>query len=142
MNIPSVPRDKVLRIDGLPVMPLIPLILLKLQAWQDHRSAFKAYLSSKQWTDVSDLRILLPIAIRRGDSLKKETHWVPVSFTSAAKERIGWYLESYRDQAGLWKQIGVEPSRKVSTTSRSHYRRSSSMSADELADMVASERFR
>ncbi|KAI0803200.1 hypothetical protein BC629DRAFT_1438256 [Irpex lacteus] len=52
MNIPDVPREHIVTIDGFPVMPMIPLLLLKLQAWTDHRAATKPYLHDKQYQDV------------------------------------------------------------------------------------------
>lgn len=91
MNIPLVPIDNILHIERLPMMPLIPLILLKLQAWEDHRNALRPYLQDKQHTDAADLARLLPIAIRRGDSLRKES-WMPETFVIAAKQRIQRYL--------------------------------------------------
>jgi hypothetical protein len=39
MNIPRVPRELIKRVQNLPVMPLAGILLLKLQAWEDHRNA-------------------------------------------------------------------------------------------------------
>ena len=142
MNIPSVPREKIVHIDSLPSMPLIPLILLKLQAWEDHRNAFKSYHRMKQWTDVNDLELLLPIAISRRDSLEKET-WLPGSFVSAAKDRITRYLQHYPGQAKSWAQIGVA-SRGTSHGSGSTLaktRKDKYSSVNELSDLMKSTRF-
>nr|GAT54553.1 predicted protein [Mycena chlorophos] len=47
MNIPSVPTKRIVREKqrgDLPLMPFLPLLLLKFQAWQDHGEADKDYL--------------------------------------------------------------------------------------------------
>ncbi|GJE93051.1 hypothetical protein PsYK624_092100 [Phanerochaete sordida] len=106
MNIPSIPSEHIISIDGLPVMPLIPLIILKLQAWEDHRDATKSYLNSKQHTDAADLARLLPIAIRRGDNVRRES-WLPQTFVEAARRRLKRYLGHFPAQAQEWKQIGL-----------------------------------
>jgi hypothetical protein len=107
MNIPNVPVERVLLIDGLPVMPLIPLILLKLQAWEDHRKALQSWQRAKQWVDSEDLGRLLPIAAHRKDNLKNEM-WIPESFVRAAKVRLSLYLVLYGEQ-DQWRRIGLLP---------------------------------
>ena len=67
MSIPDVPTDKIKHRGNYPVMPLIPLILLKLQAWEDHENAFRSWQREKSVVDLADLGRLLPIASRRGD---------------------------------------------------------------------------
>ncbi|EKM57340.1 uncharacterized protein PHACADRAFT_255052, partial [Phanerochaete carnosa HHB-10118-sp] len=111
MNIPAVPTASVLRIDELPVMPLIPLILLKLQAWEDHLLASKFYLRVKHYTDAADLAQLLPIAIRRGNSIRQES-WIPETFVAAARKRLEVYLVWYPTQARQWEQIGLKKASK------------------------------
>ena len=113
MNIPSVPRDKILHIDNLPAMPIIPLMLLKLQAWEDHRTSDKSYYREKQWTDVADLGRMLPIAVKQKASLEKDQSWLPDTFVSAAKARIERYLAVYGEQASMWEAIGVRPVTQV-----------------------------
>ncbi|KAI0347956.1 hypothetical protein BDW22DRAFT_36981 [Trametopsis cervina] len=108
MNIPDVPTKHILSIDDYPVMPMIPLLLLKLQAWEDHRNAVKDYLRDKQWQDVRDINEMLDIAARRGDKIKDVSDWVPQDFIAAATPRVSKFLEQvYLSQPELWKAIGV-----------------------------------
>lgn len=115
MNIPNVPLNKIVHSNGLPAMPLIPLIMLKLQAWEDHRNHHKSYMQVKQYTDVSDLEVLLPIAIRDGKSVGTES-WLPSSFVTAARERVLRFLVSHPLQSHNWSRVGF--SVPPSTTSR------------------------
>lgn len=117
MNIPDVPSDKVVLLKGLPAMPLIGLIMLKLQAWEDHRNHNKNYMQVKQFTDVSDLEVLLPIAIRDGLSLDTES-WIPASFVMAARERILRFLVSYPTQSQNWRRIGFSVASSTIRTRR------------------------
>lgn len=45
-----------------PLMPFLPLLLLKLQAWQDHGESAKLFMRDKQPTDVQDILELLRLA--------------------------------------------------------------------------------
>ncbi|KAG9218566.1 hypothetical protein PLEOSDRAFT_27394 [Pleurotus ostreatus PC15] len=111
MSIPDVPRGySVVTISGewkgLPLMPFIPLLMLKLQAWMDHRQADKQYLREKQHTDVRDIGELLDIGMRRKYTLAAERAWIPASFIQAAERRIPEYLVYYPLTADEWKKIG------------------------------------
>ena len=105
MNIPAIPAAHVLRIDGLPTMPIIPLILLKLQAWDHHHHSSKLRQDQAQRGDAADLARLLPIAIRRGDSVKEEG-WMPDVFVHATQQRLEQYLVVHPSQRLMWNQIG------------------------------------
>lgn len=107
MNIPDVPREHIVTIDRFPVMPMIPLLLLKLQAWMDHRAATKPYLHDKQYQDVQDIRELLTIAARRADNIK-EASWVPSEFMAAAKPRIEEFRALISRDREPWKAIGYK----------------------------------
>lgn len=111
MNIPDVPRGCAVATisgewKGLPLMPFIPLLMLKLQAWMDHRQADKQYLREKQHTDVRDIGELLDIGMRRKYNLAGERAWIPTSFIQAAERRIPEYLVYFPQTADKWKKIG------------------------------------
>ena len=90
-------------------MPLIPLLLLKLQGWDDHRSAARADLQQKQYVDIRDVSQLLQIAVTRGETLQGELEWLPTKFVNAGRARLAKYLQTLRPtNAGSWKQIGFE----------------------------------
>ena len=108
MNIPAVPNEQVVHIDRLPVMPLLALMILKLQAWEDHRNSPKPWQRPKQYVHAKDLKGLLPIAIRRGESLQTEHYaWIPSSLIEAAQSRVTRYILYFPKQAQQWRQIGV-----------------------------------
>ncbi|CAL1712785.1 unnamed protein product [Somion occarium] len=93
MNIPFTPTDKIVYLSDLPVMPLIPLLLLKLQAWSDHRASYRLDFQAKQHTDARDILRLLKIAVRKGEHLDKVA-WLPSTFVDAGKERVVKFQDS------------------------------------------------
>lgn len=121
MNIPFVDAHRIVRIASTPLMPFIPLLLLKLQAWDDHRKSTRYDFQAKQYVDVRDIEKLLVIAVKRKENLNKEAEWLPQSFVQAAKERVQRFVTlaslGSRDQ---WSQIGFSMTRtsRPSHTSR------------------------
>ncbi|KAJ7737764.1 hypothetical protein B0H16DRAFT_1695046 [Mycena metata] len=110
MNIPAVPIPRIAyrksRSD-LPLMPFLPLLLLKLQAWQDHGEADKLYLQAKQHVDVRDIDELLELAVSKyGIDLKKDGKWLPESFLKAAVRRVKAYVRRFPESAENWSAIG------------------------------------
>ncbi|CAL1712784.1 unnamed protein product [Somion occarium] len=84
---------KIVYLSDLPVMPLIPLLLLKLQAWSDHRASYRLDFQAKQHTDARDILRLLKIAVRKGEHLDKVA-WLPSTFVDAGKERVVKFQDS------------------------------------------------
>jgi len=110
MNIPAVPVPRIVyrrsRSD-LPLMPFLPLLLLKLQAWMDHRAASKLYLRQKQHVDVRDIDELLELAIEKYDvNVKRDGKWLPESFLRAAATRVKVYVQNFPESAAHWKDLG------------------------------------
>ncbi|KAJ7154508.1 hypothetical protein C8R46DRAFT_439348 [Mycena filopes] len=110
MNIPAVPLQQIVcrrsRSD-LPLMPFLPLLLLKLQAWMDHGEAEKYYLRAKQSVDVRDIDELLELAgSKYNTDLKREGKWLPESFVKAAAQRVRAYVRKYPEEADSWRAIG------------------------------------
>ncbi|KAJ7446571.1 hypothetical protein FB451DRAFT_1567791 [Mycena latifolia] len=110
MNIPAVPVPRIAyhrSRSALPLMPFLPLLLLKLQAWMDHREAAKYYLVIKQYVDVQDIGDLLELAVSKYEvDLRKDGKWLPESFVRAAAKRVKAYIRSYPDSAEHWRDIG------------------------------------
>ncbi|KAI0325240.1 hypothetical protein GY45DRAFT_1374894 [Cubamyces sp. BRFM 1775] len=75
MNIPNVPHDRIVSKSPhhIPLMPLIPHLLLKLQAWSDHRASHRSDQRMKQYTDVRDIDQLLDIVLRSGEHVRPPT---------------------------------------------------------------------
>jgi hypothetical protein len=110
MNIPSVPVARITyrkTCSELPLMPFLPLLLLKLQAWIDHGEAEKSYLRMKQYVDVRDIGELLELAVSKYDvDVKKDGKWLPESFVKAGGKRVRAYVKSHPDSVESWRAIG------------------------------------
>ncbi|KAF7292059.1 Helicase ATP-binding domain-containing protein [Mycena indigotica] len=93
----------------LPLMPFLPLLLLKLQAWQDHGEASKTYLQLKQYTDVRDIGEMLEIAGSKYAGLDvggEDGKWLPATFVRDAKRRVRLYVRSHPETAERWAELG------------------------------------
>lgn len=70
LNIPNVPAKYVIKKPvqtyNLPVMPFIPLLCLKVQAWAHHRVADQRHLRAKVTQDYFDIQELLRVAKENG----------------------------------------------------------------------------
>jgi len=123
MNIPDVPSRHIVTIRSIPVMPFIPQLLLKLQAWSDHRVAVREYMRVKQHVDVTDITQLFTIARRRGETIgRSSSAWIPKDFIDAAQRRVHEYISSFPQSASSWKALGFEVKR-VQIVNASHQRR-------------------
>jgi hypothetical protein len=109
MNIPSVPRSHITytQVPDVPVMPLLAVILLKLQGWMDHRDSEREDFQEKQYVDVDDIRDMLEI-LRQNFSTQtlKSQKWMPRSFVNAAKARVDEFVEAFPDTMEYWWDIG------------------------------------
>ncbi|TFK89416.1 hypothetical protein K466DRAFT_486906 [Polyporus arcularius HHB13444] len=106
MNIPDVPHARIATRSGLPLMPLIPQLLLKLQAWSDHRAATQSHLRMKQYVDVRDIDALLAIAVREG-ARAEDARWLPQLHFRVARERVSRYILTSPSTADQWKMLGL-----------------------------------
>jgi hypothetical protein len=90
----------------LPAAPFSIVLLLKLQAWSQHRAAFKFYLNTKRHTDARDLETLVPLAASKGVRISETV--LPSSFVEAAKTRVLEYIREYPASGTVsgWRTIG------------------------------------
>ena len=110
MDIPLIASHRILRINDIPVMPIIALLLLKLQGWSDHRASTRLDMQEKQYVDIRDINQLLQFAVDRGESVQQAT-WLPESFVEAGQERLNKYLTTTRPvSASSWSDIGFDTS--------------------------------
>ncbi|KAI0321527.1 hypothetical protein OF83DRAFT_1020137, partial [Amylostereum chailletii] len=109
MDIPWVPASRSVWFQNktLPSMPFFPLLLLKLQAWDDHRNASfrRPDLREKQHVDVQDIDQLLVIAARKGVH-RKDSGWLPATFISEGERRVRSYTIAYPASLRPWAAIG------------------------------------
>lgn len=106
MAIPSVPSHHIELVEGLPVMPLAGVLLLKLQAWQDHCDSAQEYANLKQHVDAADIRQMLRAALTCRMRPAKED-WLPDMIVTAGRERVALFLVSHADTAPEWRKLGM-----------------------------------
>ena len=90
-----------------PAMPILPLLLLKLQAWSDHRSSRYMDKILKQHIDARDIEELLEVCLGR---LKERLKGVgalelPASFVDAGKRRIREFSLYYPNTQTQWNEL-------------------------------------
>ncbi|CDO76315.1 hypothetical protein BN946_scf184751.g7 [Trametes cinnabarina] len=108
LNIPVVPQRDIVWISGYPVMPLIPLLLLKLQGLVDHRRSTRRDEQEKQHVDASDVWTLLQLAVERRQNVwQSKMQWVPRSLVYAADGHVADYIDEYPRTAAPWRSIGL-----------------------------------
>jgi hypothetical protein len=90
MNIPRIPSERIEHINGLPVMPFIPLLLLKMQAWEDHGEAAQLHLRLKQYDDVRDIKELLRIQVAK-ERTKSHVGWLAEDFVNKGIARMALF---------------------------------------------------
>ena len=66
LNIPRISWRKLIDIDDIPVMPILPLLFLKIQGWDAHRTSPRRDFQAKEEGDIQDVEQLLDIAYKQG----------------------------------------------------------------------------
>lgn len=109
LNIPFVPTNLIARVRGMPLMPLFVVLLLKLQAWTDHRVAGRMDLREKQYVDITDIKELLGIiAESYPDQIINGQHWVPAGMIDAAQKRVDEFAQQRPETRNAWLNIGFK----------------------------------
>ncbi|KAG9127707.1 hypothetical protein FRC07_010630 [Ceratobasidium sp. 392] len=151
MSIPNISSDEIERRttsayggsqSRIPVAPFGVVLLLKLQAWEQHRDSSEYRFREKQYTDARDINVLLPLAVAGRvvfDSL-------PDEFVREARRRVALYTRTHPTTEQPWQQLGFEVTRprQVPTatahtrTSTGRYTRhvASQTRVDELAGLL------
>lgn len=111
MNIPNVPCNRIVfkSPHHIPLMPLIPHLLLKLQAWSDHRESHRSDQRMKQYTDIRDIDQLLDITLRSREHIRSASlDWLPQSMITAGNTRLRSFVVYGADQrsAAKWRKLG------------------------------------
>lgn len=113
MNIPSVPDDRIIfksSASDIPLMPFLPLLLLKVQAWEDHGNSPRLYFRQKQPTDVCDINQLLNLALSDQPKfrVRLEKEWLPEDFLKEGNRRVRAYIKAYPTTRRHWKFLGFD----------------------------------
>ncbi|PFH48738.1 hypothetical protein AMATHDRAFT_49292 [Amanita thiersii Skay4041] len=104
LNIPDIPLDTIDVIRNIPVMSFLPLLLLKLQGWDDHRNIDKTHMRAKIPQDKADLKELLTM-LDANDKLRKNK-WLPSWFAKLARARVREFVNKYPYKEESWSYIG------------------------------------
>lgn len=86
-------------------MPLLALLLLKLQGWVHHRDSHRRDYQEKQHVDVVDIEELLDIALDAGIVLDTE-RWMPEVFVLTARQRVEEFTAEFPETSYQWATIG------------------------------------
>lgn len=114
MNIPDVPQGCAVIASGewwgLPLMPLIPLLMLRLQDWMEHRKPGVRFsrrsVENQRNDEFLTIGDLLDVGVRRGYTLDAYRAWLPVSLLETAEEQILTYNSYHPMKAGHWQRLG------------------------------------
>ncbi|EIW74407.1 hypothetical protein CONPUDRAFT_140525 [Coniophora puteana RWD-64-598 SS2] len=110
LDLPNVPKSKVVytRVRGVPCVPMIVLLGMKLRGWVDHRKHPEPYYSDKQYDDIKDIAELLHIAVTAGEHVS-DYSWLRRKFRQDMEVRIESFCRDAReDTEHLWRELGFD----------------------------------
>ncbi|RPD60548.1 hypothetical protein L226DRAFT_484731 [Lentinus tigrinus ALCF2SS1-7] len=101
LTIPVVPHYRVYWSGSLPFMPLIPLLLVKLQGWIARRT------EAKEAVDAQDVYLLLQLAVGRREHVwQTNLGWLSTAYIRGATVWISEYVEEYSKTEEGWRMAG------------------------------------
>ncbi|KAG8685514.1 hypothetical protein FRC08_013072 [Ceratobasidium sp. 394] len=106
----------------IPIAPFGLVLLLKLQAWQQHRDSLEYRFQQKQYMDARDIDVLLPLAVAghvKFDSL-------PDEFVREARNRVISYTRIHPQSKQPWQQLGFKVAEQPARTATASYARGTS----------------
>ncbi|KIL64843.1 hypothetical protein M378DRAFT_162691 [Amanita muscaria Koide BX008] len=107
MGIPYVPEGAIVpSSSGIPVIPFLLLLILKVQGWRHHRTSFKNKDRAKIPQDEVDIKQLLLMLDSDDDHLNR-FGWLPQWFVENAYELIGAYIKKF-PRTRAWRSIGFD----------------------------------
>lgn len=118
MGIPGMPPDIAyyVRSPGyrkIPLLPLIPLLFLKLIGWRKRAKSILRHWRMKVPNDEKDILNLLEIAIRNPDiGHLSSVPWITATFKQRARLQISRFVQKYPDSIAKWRAIGFRFSRR------------------------------
>ncbi|KAG5636239.1 hypothetical protein H0H81_008669 [Sphagnurus paluster] len=116
MNIPVIPPTRIItpstdayaNRDKLRCAPPALVLLLKLQAWQDHRDAFESRFWGKQYVDADDLMALLPVVCAMGVDLRKEMEMEMLgALLALSLPRVERFMLQVPSSRAYWETLGL-----------------------------------
>ncbi|KAH7334828.1 hypothetical protein B0J17DRAFT_671718 [Rhizoctonia solani] len=108
----------------IPVAPFGLVLLLKLQAWEQHQQSLESRYYTKHHTDARDVNYLLPLAVTAGVTCDH----LPSEFRREARRRVRLYVQSHPSSKEHWDKIklrrSIEPRTRAQQASSSRARSS------------------
>ena len=108
LHIPRITDDHVLYLDGsdIPVMPFLPLLILKVQGWYDHRRSHRQDMRQKVPHDVNNIMELLDMT-DKSDRLN-HFNWLPDWFIERAYTIIRDFCKKKPSSRSSWRSLGFD----------------------------------
>ncbi|QRV98116.1 PTCB-BRCT domain protein [Ceratobasidium sp. AG-Ba] len=88
----------------IPVAPFGLVLLLKLQAWEQHKDSSEYRFREKQHTDSRDIDVLLPLAAASNANFDS----LPEEFLQEAHRRVILYTRTFPSSDEGWKRLGFK----------------------------------
>ncbi|EIW74408.1 hypothetical protein CONPUDRAFT_85883 [Coniophora puteana RWD-64-598 SS2] len=110
LGLPRVPsRNIAYPTQGIPCMPLIALLGMKLRGWKDHRNSHEVRYHRKQWDDVDDIKELLQVCVDQGFVADaNQWLWMDEQFRVDMGARMLEFVQQELQTKELWEEIGFE----------------------------------
>ncbi|KAG8746025.1 hypothetical protein FRC10_006364 [Ceratobasidium sp. 414] len=105
----------------IPIAPFGLILLLKLQAWEQHRDSPEYRFQQKQHIDARDIDVLLPLAV----AARVKFDSLPDEFVQEARKRVVSYARIYPQSKQSWQQLGFKVVEQPARTTTASYARTS-----------------
>jgi hypothetical protein len=105
LGLPNIPESKTVLINGIPVMPIFDLLVMKTQGWWDHRTSLRPDFQLKESDDVYDVFALLERAAEEGVSYQDAAYIHSEEFMDHAFTLATDFVSVY-GRHNLWRVLG------------------------------------
>ncbi|KAJ3575238.1 hypothetical protein NP233_g1229 [Leucocoprinus birnbaumii] len=106
IHLPRIPRDRIIwSSSGLPIMPLFPTLMHKIQAWKAHLASTKPWAGVKQANDIHDINDLLRV-VEAVDVNLDNQNWLDAWFLEEAVDGVRMFTQKHPETARGWLKLG------------------------------------
>ena len=105
LTVPFVPTDKLYGVkdyDNIRLMPFIPVLFLKVQAWRHHNLSDKQHFIAKIPQDVRDINEMLDIAVRSGYKFRDVQNWLPGWIQDVGRRHVEQFKREHQSSVNSW----------------------------------------
>ena len=107
LDIPPIPTHLVEIRDELPVMPFLPLLLLKVHGWFKHEQDGRWHIKSKIPDDYSNIDEMLGTLMNDSHRLDANK-WLPAAFIDTSREHVKAFVLRREHTKEKWNAIGFD----------------------------------